>query len=234
MPNSEHTPVAYSRVLIVWVLLPLALAPIYANAQGAFVARGAHGFMIGGDGASTDESSVYTVEAGYSFKGTIDVGLAHRWIGAPADTLGWNLTGRGLEPRLSLHVVKQGARFPLSLSATGGYAFQNLEPDRSDDPAAVDVDGRHWSVGGILHTVFALADFVGLRPWAGITYVNRTRDYTFGDDPSLTIESDDTRYVLGVQGIVMPTARSVLFIGPELRFVGGDRTVGFTGGLVFN
>lgn len=221
----------HQRFLLVACAL-FAIIPSTAHAQGEFVARGAPGFLLGGDMTAVDGQASYAAEIGYSFKGTIDVGFAYNWIETEADTLGWTANGRSLQPSLSLHVIKQGTQFPLSLSATGSYAFQNLEPDAG---SGVEIDGRSWSIGGVLHTVFAIADFVGLRPYTGIDYVNRTRDYTFAaDESTLTIDSDDARYTFGLQMIVMPTARSVLYAGPKLSLMGGDRFVGVTAGVVFN
>ena len=212
----------------------LALSAASAHAQGEFVTRGAPGFLLGGDMAAVDGQSTYAAKIGYSFKGTVDVGMAYNWIESEADTLGWNINGRSLEPSLALHIIKQGTSFPLSLSALGSFAFQGLDPD-ADSGQDAEIDGRAWSIGGTLHSVFAIADFVGLRPYTSIVYINRTHDYTFsGDESTLTIESDDTRFTFGLQMIVMPTARSVMFAGPKLSYMGGDRFFGVTAGVVFN
>ena len=217
------------RLFRVLFLPAILLVPSLVLAQGAFVSRGASGVLLGGEMVPDNGRNSYAAEAGYSFGGTFDVGLAHRWLEIDADTLGFQLSGRAYEPRLAFHLAKQGTTYPFSLSALGSYAFSKL------DAAQADVDGRTLRVGGIIHSIVQLAEFVGFRPWGGILYAHRRHEYAFTEtDERLEIKRGDTEYHLGAQIVFMPTVRSVFFIGPQVTFARGDRTVGYSAGLVFN
>lgn len=220
-----------TRVML-FALLVVATSSIHqrAHAQGEFVARGAYGLMMGGEMAPDGDRTSYSATAGFSIKGTLDLHLGYAWLDATADTLGGHLTGRGLRPGVNLHIIKQGNRYPFSLSALGTYQRSDWDAEMI---GAQDVTGSMFEVGGMLHTIIQVAEFAGLRPWFGILYQNRDREYIFADQP-INFEGDDTRYVGGVQIIVMPTARSVVFAGPTVSMMAGERNVGVTGGLVFN
>lgn len=225
--TSVPTRIAY----FAFFLIAMSGIHLPAYAQGEFVARGAYGLMLGGEMAPDDDRTSYSATAGFSIKGTLDLRLGYEWLDSTADTLGGHITGRGLQPGLNLHIIKQGNRYPFSLSAIGRY--QRSEWD-AEMIGATEVTGSMYEVGGMLHTIIQIAEFAGLRPWFGITYQNRDREYAFPDQEVINVDGDDTRYMVGIQVIVMPTARSVVFVGPALTIMAGERNVGVTGGLVFN
>ena len=222
------------RFLSLFLLLGIIILPPDVRAQGAFVDRGANGILIGGNMTPVDSWNSYAAEVGFSFNGTLDIGGAYSWLEMGADSAGAELIGRGLEPRLTLHLAKQGSKYPFSLSAHASRGFNSLDTTPGSDYTA-EVKGRLWRVGGHVHTIIQLTDFAGIRPWGAISYLHRVREYTF-DDGSAPYEMrrDDTEYLLGAQLIFMPTVRSVLFVGPQVRYLGGERSVGASAGLVFN
>ena len=221
------------RLIRVLLLPAVLLIPSIVFAQGAFVSRGASGVLLGGEIIPEKGRDSYSAQVGYSFGGTFDVGLAHRWLEIDADTLGFQLSGRAFEPRLALHLAKQGTTYPFSVSAFGSYAFSNL--DAAPDARQSEVDGRTLRVGGFIHSIVQLAEFVGFRPFGGILYAHRRHEYSFADtDEQLAIKRGDTEYHFGAQLVFMPTVRSVLFVGPEITYARGNRTIGYSAGLVFN
>lgn len=184
--------------------------------------------------APVDSWNSYAAEVGFSFNGTVDIGGVYSWLEAGADSAGAELVGRGLEPRITLHLAKQGTKYPASLSAHAGRSFNSLDTTPGSAYAA-EVKGRAWRLGGQLHSIVQLADFIGIRPWGAISYLHRVREYTFADGSEpFEMRRDDTEYLLGVHLIFMPTVRSVLFVGPQVRYLGRERSVGASAGLVFN
>lgn len=221
-----------TRVALLAIFL-IATFSIHQQAygQGEFVARGANGLMLGGEVTPEGDRTSYTATAGFSVKGRLDLRLGYAWMDSMADTLAGHITGRGLRPGLNLHLIKQGNRYPFSLSAIGRY--QRSEWD-AETIGAEEVTGTMFEVGGMLHTIFQVAEFAGLRPWFGIVHQNRDREYIIPDEPVVNVEGDDTRYMTGIQVVVMPTDRSVFFVGPAISMMAGERTVGVSGGLVVN
>lgn len=194
--------------------------------------RGASGVLVGGGMIQDSGRSSYSAEAGYSFRGSYDVGLAHRWLEIAADTLGFQLSGRAFEPRFTFHVVKQGATYPFSVSAFGSYAFGKL--DASNAPTS-DVEETAYRIGGFLHSIIQLVEFIGFRPWGGVSYSHRRHKYSFADtEERFETQRGDTEYQIGAQFVFVPMVRSVLFVGPQVTFARGSRTVGYSAGLVFN
>lgn len=214
------------------IVLFLAIAVASdVRAQGEFVARGAYGVLVGGELIPQNDRTSYAATAGFSFKGTLDARLGYGWLETGADTLGGTLSGRSIRPGLNVHIIKQGNTYPFSLSAVGSYQWSNWDAEMI---GAEDADGSEYSVGGVLHTIVQVAEFAGLRPWFGIIYQNQDREYTFADQARITIERDDTKYLGGLQVVLMPTVRTVLFVGPTVTFLRGEQDVGVSGGLVFN
>lgn len=202
-----------------------------ALAQGEFVARGETAVKVSGELAPDGDRTNYFAEAGFSVRGVVDLRLGYGWLDATADTLGGHMSGRSIRPAVGLHLIRQGERFPFSLSAVGSYQSSTWD---GDDIGADDVTGATFEVGGILHTIIQIGPIAGIRPFAGLFYQKRERDYEFADGAALGVEQSDLRYLGGIQIVVMPTSRTVFFAGPTLSAIGGERTIGATGGVVFN
>lgn len=216
------------------ILAVIALALLLSNtclAQGAFLERGAYGVLIGGSQTSASEGDVYVGRLGLSFAGTVDGAVEYGRMQRGTDSLGYSLTGRSVAPVVSLHLIKQGTRYPFSLSSTGSYRFGSLE-SRDDAGEAFDVSDRVWRIGGLIHTIQELRSYMGLRLWGGFAYVTRSREYELGAE-TLEVSRKHNQYSLGAELIFMPFMRSVLFVGPELVFEDRKQRLGVTAGLVF-
>lgn len=220
-----------ARLVILIVFAAISGAFSSAQAQGEFVARGAYGLSVGGEMMPDGDRTSYLATAGFSIKGTLDVRLGYGWLDTDADTLGGQIKGRALRPGAQLHIIKQGNRYPFSLSAVGSYQRSTWDAEMI---GAENVSGSMYEIGGVLHTIFQIAEFAGMRPWFSVVYQNRDREYAFPDMSPMNVERDDTKYIGGLQVIVMPTARSVFFAGPSVIWIGGERTIGVIGGLVIN
>lgn len=195
------------------LLLPFLLVCLEIQSQALFE-KGASGFHVGAQFASTDASSIVAISPGYTSNGKVTFGIT---VGFESfDILTINSTG--VRPYLSYLAIRQGENdMPISVGVSAAYQYNTF----SDD---LDLTANIISFGfGIIHEIEAGKN-VKIFPGGSVGWERTTFSL-----PGFMEDSSDIFYGLST---------TLLFakkfsITPRLKFVDRDSQFHLSLGLLF-
>jgi hypothetical protein len=170
-------------------LLLVALALPVAHAQGMYLSNESNAYMLSASRYSLGHADATAITLGYSIRGRLDLGLG--FVKTSADD--GAVTVDAVSPSATVHLVRNPAGLPLSLSLSGSAEWQkhsgNLGLEQSDKRTAFG-----GAVGVTLYDRLSISRAISLVPrctfsWGDLK-VTTDRSWVFGDwtaDEGLTL-----------------------------------------------
>jgi hypothetical protein len=203
-----------------------------AAAQGMFLDKGTSGFGFGAGYQTNEDVSGYSLTAGGSAKGTLDLGMSIGRLSFDQHQYMDDLKATAISPFLRVHAIKQSESIPFSFSFGASYEWDSYSSDMLEK-TEVEMKGSAYSFGGSLYSTIPMSFSVELVPTVGITYTEAKVEFEDSFGESISADGDVTTYSFGLNlSLRLPENRKFI-LGPGAAVNDENTTFTFSIGFVF-
>lgn len=212
--------------------LALFSLPRSASAQvSIWLQKGVSGAGAAVFVSENEDQTTYGVNAGYSYRGFVELDFTAAYLTFPEDPLPADLVGLVIVPRVELHPLKQGPGMPISVGIGTGLARFFFASEEFDS-RGISIDSWNFIADASIYRFFKVAPRIGITPAVAGGYIHSWSTLTqFGDEVERTTD-DSFSLATGAYVAYLDDAGRIWGIAPVLDF-GEVVTVSLRAGVVW-
>ncbi len=197
--------------------------------QSAYLDKGDSGLGFNGAYTSTDNTTGYSLAAGYSFSGILDLGFSLNRTGFDQQLFGADLNATTISPAVSYFLLKQDEfeSMPLSLSLDASYQRQFYTNDVLDEND-ITMSGNFFTLGSSLYRDFRLSDQIKIQPALGYTYITGSTKLEDGQGNTSSEDDNTSVFSVGASVIFNSSPTGVFAVMPVVGFQEETTSVGIS------
>jgi hypothetical protein len=205
-------------------LIPLAFISINSYGQGEFLKKGKTGFGIEADYALSDCTSGFAAGFGISIRGIFDVQFGVGTLSFPEEDFGNDFKALVLSPGITIHVLKQSEKIPISLSVTASYSHSKFSGDMLKD-YNLEMTGSDIDAGLGVYRQFRMGSKAAIMPTIDAFYSHTKATVSNNQGQSEDDSDEFVSFIFSLPFVLNLPKEYVLFLTPQIGY--GNETTAF-------